>query len=127
MQVTELSAEGLKREYRITIPADEIASRVNSRLERLQRNVRMPGFRPGKAPLPLLRKQYGGSIRAEVLEEAVNEGMRQAVEERQLRPALRPQVDLTPPEEGKGLDFKVNFEVLPEVPAARVHGVWGHL
>jgi trigger factor len=123
MQVTELSAQGLKREYRITVPADEIATRVNGRLQRLQRTVRMPGFRPGKAPLPLLRKQYGRSIMGEVLEEAVEEGTRQAVEGGQLRPALRPKVDVTSFDEGKDLEFKVDLELLPEVPEVELESL----
>jgi trigger factor len=123
MQVTELSAEGLKREYRITVPADEIATRVNGRLQRLQRTVRMPGFRPGKAPLPLLRKQYGRSIMGEVLEEAVEEGTRQAVEGGQLRPAMRPKVDVTSFDEGKDLEFKVDLELLPEVPEVELESL----
>jgi trigger factor len=123
MQVTELSAEGLKREYKITVPADEIAERVNSRLQRLQQSVRMPGFRPGKAPMPLLKKQYGRSIMGEVLEEAVDEGAKQAVQDRQLRPALRPKVEVTSFDEGKDLEFKVDLEVLPEVPEVDVAGL----
>ena len=123
MQVTELSAQGLKREYKITVPADEIADRVTSRLQRLQQTIRMPGFRPGKAPLPLLRKQYGRSVMGEVLEEAVDQGARQAVEDRQLRPALRPKVEVTSFDEGKDLEFKVDLEVLPEVPEVDLAGL----
>src|SRR5918911_848844 len=123
MQVTELSAQGLKREYKITVPADEIADRVNSRLQRLQQSVRMPGFRPGKAPLPLLRKQYGRSVRGEVVEEAINESTRQVLEERQLRPALRPSIGEAQDEEGKDLEFKVDLEVLPEVPEVDLAGL----
>src|SRR3954470_23490526 len=123
MQVTELSAQGLKREYKITVPADEIADRVNSRLQRLQQTIRMPGFRPGKAPLTLLRKQYGRSVMGEVLEQAVEEGARAAVEDRQLRPALRPKVEVTSFDEGKDLEFQVNLEVLPEVPEVDVGSI----
>jgi trigger factor len=123
MQVTELSAQGLKREYKITVPADEIADRVNSRLQRLQQTIRMPGFRPGKAPLPLLRKQYGRSVRGEVVEEAINESTRQVLEERQLRPALRPSIVEPQDEEGKDLEFRVDLEVLPEVPEVDLAGL----
>src|SRR3954471_23262637 len=123
MQVTEISAQGLKREYKITVPADEIADRVTSRLQRLQQTIRMPGFRPGKAPLPLLRKQYGRSVMGEVLEEAVDQGARQAVEDRQLRPALRPKVEVTSFDEGKDLEFRVDLEVLPEVPEVDLAGL----
>ena len=62
MQVTELSADGLKREYKIVVDANEIEHRVAGRLDELSRKVRMPGFRPGKVPVALLRKQYGRSV-----------------------------------------------------------------
>ena len=123
MQVTELTAEGLKREYMITFGADEIESRVNGRLQRLQQNARLPGFRPGKAPLPLLKKQHGRAIRAEVLEEAVNEGARQALEDRQLRPALRPKIDLISPGEMGDLEFRLDLEILPDVPEQDLAGL----
>ncbi len=123
MQVTELTAEGLKREYRITYPADEIESRVKGRLERLQQSIRLPGFRPGKAPLPLLRKQHGRAIRAEVVEEAVNEGTRQTLEDKQLRPALRPKIDIISPGEMGDLEFKLDLEILPDVPEQGLDGL----
>ena len=68
MQVTELSADGLKREYKIVVHANEIESRISGRLNELSRTVRMPGFRPGKVPVSLLRKQYGRSVMGEVVE-----------------------------------------------------------
>jgi trigger factor len=123
MQVTELTAEGLKREYMITFGADEIESRVNGRLQRLQQNARLPGFRPGKAPVQLLKKQHGRAIRAEVLEEAVNEGARQALEDRQLRPALRPKIDLISPGEMGDLEFRLDLEILPDVPEQDLEGL----
>ena len=124
MQVTEVSAQGLKREYRIVVPAGEIDTRVRTRLERLQRTMRMPGFRPGKAPLPLLRKQYGRSVLSEVLQEAVDEGTKRTVDENQLRPAMRPEiVGVGEFDEGKDLEFQVNLEVLPEVPEVDVEAL----
>ena len=80
MQVEEVSAEGLRRAYRVVIPAAEIENRVQTRLKRLSQTVRMPGFRPGKAPITLLRKQYGRSVMGEILEQAVDEGSRKAIE-----------------------------------------------
>lgn len=116
MQVTQIAAEGLKREYKVTVPASEIESRVQSRLEKLAKTIRLPGFRPGKAPLPLLKKQYGRSILGEVLEEAVDEGSRKTIGDNQLRPALRPKIEVTSFDEGKDLEFAMKLEVLPEVP-----------
>ena len=68
MQVTETSAVGLKREFTITVPANELEDRISRRLGEIGRSVRIPGFRPGKVPLPLLRKRYGPAVRHEVLE-----------------------------------------------------------
>jgi trigger factor len=123
MQVTEIAAEGLKREYKVTVPASEIASRVQSRLERLAKTVRLPGFRPGKAPLPLLKKQYGRSILGEVLEEAVDEGSKKTIGDNQLRPALRPKIEVTSFDEGKDLEFDLKLELLPEVPAVDLDAI----
>ena len=83
MQVEQVAAEGLKREFKVTVPAGEIEQRVRTRLEKLAKTVRLPGFRPGKAPLPLLKKQYGRSILGEVLEEAVDEGSKRTIGDNQ--------------------------------------------
>lgn len=116
MQVTELAAEGLKRNFKVVVPADDIEGRVHGRLHKLSETVRMPGFRPGKAPVKLLRKQYGRSVMGEVLEEVVNEGSQQAIRDRELRPALRPKIEVTSFDEGKDLEFTVALEVLPAIP-----------
>ena len=116
MQVTELSADGLKREYRIVVGADEIEDRVSGRLAELSRTIRMPGFRPGKVPVSLLRKQYGRSVMGEVVEQAVNQGSQQAISDHALRPALRPKIEVTGFDEGADLEFTMAVEVLPEVP-----------
>ena len=123
MQVTETAAEGLKREFKVTVAASEIESRVQSRLARLARTVKLPGFRPGKAPLPLLKKQYGRSILGEVLEEAVDEGSKKTIGDNQLRPALRPKIEVTSFDEGKDLEFELKLEVLPEVPQVELGAI----
>jgi trigger factor len=117
MQVTELSAEGLKREYKVVVQAAEIEHQVAHRLEELKGRIRMPGFRPGKVPLALLRKQYGRSVMGEVLEQAVNRGSQQAIADHELRPALRPKIEVTAFDEGADLEFTMALEVLPDVPA----------
>jgi trigger factor len=116
MQVEQVAAEGLKREFKVTVPAGEIEDRVRTRLEKLAKTVRLPGFRPGRAPLPLLKKQYGRSILGEVLEQAVDEGSKKTIGDHQLRPALRPKIEVTAFDEGKDLEFEVKMEILPEVP-----------
>jgi trigger factor len=116
MQVTELSAEGLKREYKVVVQATEIEHQVAHRLEELKGRIRMPGFRPGKVPITLLRKQYGRSVMGEVLEQAVNQGSQKAIADHELRPALRPKIEVTSFDEGADLEFTMALEVLPEVP-----------
>ncbi len=123
MQVTELSAEGLRREYKVVVPADEIESRVAKRLDELRQTIRMPGFRPGKVPVSLLRKQYGRSVMGEVLEQAVNQGSQKAISDHELRPALQPKIEVTSFDEGANLEFTMALEVLPAVPAVDLKAI----
>jgi trigger factor len=116
MQVTELSNDGLKREYKVVVPSAEIEGRVSARLTELSKTIRMPGFRPGKVPISLLKKQYGRSVMGEVLEQAVNQGSQATISERELKPALRPKIEVTSFDEGADLEFTMALEVLPEIP-----------
>jgi trigger factor len=123
MQVTELSADGLRREYKIVVGANEIEDKVAGRLDELSRKIRMPGFRPGKVPVALLRKQYGRSVMGEVVEQAVNQGSQQAISDHELRPALRPKIEVTSFDEGADLEFTMAVEVLPEVPKLELNKI----
>lgn len=115
MQVTQTSAEGLKHEFKVIVPAGQIETKVKTRLSEVAQTASLPGFRPGKVPLPLLRKRYGASVTSEVVEAAINDGARQAIDEHKLRPALQPQINVTAFAEGKDLEFTVAVEALPEV------------
>jgi trigger factor len=115
MQITETSAEGLKHEFTVTVEADDIERQVQARLEELGRSVRLPGFRPGKVPLKLLRQRYGRSVMGEVLERAVSDSSATAMRERNLRPALQPKVEIVNFNEGANLEYKMAVEVLPEI------------
>ena len=86
MQVTETLSEGLKRGFTIVVPAADIEQRRTARLTDLGRTLRLPGFRPGKVPLPVVRQRYGTAVTAEVLEESVNRATQQVLSERGLRP-----------------------------------------
>src|SRR6059058_30448 len=116
MQVTETSAEGLKREFKITVPASEVEEKISRRLGEIGRSVRIPGFRPGKVPLPLLRKRYGPAVRHEVLETTVQGSSAEAMREHNLRPALPPQVEIVSAAEGADLEYKMSIELLPDMP-----------
>jgi trigger factor len=115
MQVTETSAEGLKHEFTVTVGADDIERQVSERLSELGRSVNIPGFRPGKVPLKLLRQRYGRSIMGEVLERTVSDSSSAAMRERNLRPALQPKVEIVSFDEGAPLEYKMAVEVLPDI------------
>jgi trigger factor len=116
MQVTETNTDGLKREFRIVVPADELEGEISRRLGELSRTIRLPGFRPGKVPLPLLRKRYGPAVRGEVLENSVQASTAEAMQERNLRPALPPRVEIVSADEGADLEYTMSVELLPEMP-----------
>ena len=115
MQVTELPAEGLKRQFKIVVPAGDLSAKVDERLAEMARTAQMPGFRAGKVPVGLLKKQYGQALFGEAVEQAVNSSTAKAIEDRGLKPALQPRVDLKQLEEGKDVEFDVAIEVLPEI------------
>jgi trigger factor len=116
MEVTETSTDGLKREYRIVVPAGEFEEKVTSRLDEIGRTINLPGFRPGKVPMQILRRRFGSSVRGEVLESTVQGSSADAIREHNLRPALPPKVDIVSFGEGADLEYKMAVEVLPEIP-----------
>jgi len=115
MQVTEINAEGLKREFKVVVPAAQIETRIQDKLVEISRTISMPGFRPGKVPQSLVRKKYASAIMGEVLEGAVNEGSAQAITSNNLRPAMQPKVEITNYAENADLEFSVVVEVMPDI------------
>jgi len=115
MQITETSTSGLKREFKVVVPADAVQGQVETRLKELGERIRMPGFRPGKVPLQLLKQRYEKSVMGEVLEKTVHEGSHQLLNERNLRPAGQPKVEIVKFENGQDLEFSVAMEVIPEI------------
>ncbi|HEX4195212.1 MAG TPA: trigger factor [Stellaceae bacterium] len=120
MQVTETSADGLKHEMTVVVAAADIERRVTDRLSELGRTIRLPGFRPGKVPLTVLRKRYGPSVMGEVLERTVSESSTDAMRERNLRPALQPKIEIVSFNEGTDLQYKLAVEVLPQIELANL-------
>jgi trigger factor len=116
MQVTETSVDGLKREFRIVVPAGELEDKLVSRLDELGRTIRLPGFRPGKVPMQILRRRYGPSVLGEVVESTVQGSSEDTIREHNLRPALPPKVDIVSFGEGADLEYKMLVEILPEIP-----------
>ena len=115
MQITETNAEGLKHEMTVVIAAADIERHVTDRLTEIGRTIRLPGFRPGKVPMTVLRKRYGPSVMGEVLERTVSDSSSEAMRERNLRPAIQPKVEIVSFNEGKDLQYKLAIEVLPQI------------
>lgn len=115
MQVTEINADGLKRDFKVVVPADQLETRMQAKLAEIAGTVAMPGFRPGKVPMAIVRKKYGPAIMGEILEAAVNDGAGKALTDGGLRPAMQPKVEITTYAEGKDLEFTVAVEILPEI------------
>src|SRR6516162_1175786 len=116
MQITETTAEGLKREFKIVVPAGDIDSQISRRLGEIARTFRMPGFRPGKVPMQILQRRFGPAVRGEVLETAVQSSSAEALQEHKIRPALPPKVEIVSAAEGADLEYKMSVETLPDLP-----------
>ncbi|MEC8642205.1 MAG: trigger factor [Pseudomonadota bacterium] len=115
MKISETKAEGLVREYSIIITAAEIEEQVSAKLAELAGTVNMPGFRPGKVPMSVVKSRFGGQVQGEALKNALDEGARQAIEDNELRLASQPSVEITSYEDGKDMEAALSCEVMPEI------------
>jgi trigger factor len=115
MQVTETLNTGLKRGFTVVVPEPELAQKREKRLAELGRTMQMPGFRPGKVPMSMVRKRYGSAVAAEIAETAINESSDALISERGLRPAMQPKLEVKQAGQNSDLEFTVELEVLPEI------------
>ena len=115
MQVIETQIDELTRQFRIAVPAADIERKVETKLNELAHSVRLPGFRPGKVPVALLRKRYGASVKSEVIGEAIDETSQAVISDRGIRVAMPPRVELAESPEQGDLEYTMAVEVLPEV------------
>ncbi|MGL5113711.1 MAG: trigger factor [Beijerinckiaceae bacterium] len=126
MQITETSVEGLKRHYKVVLGAAELATRLDGELASLQKKANIPGFRPGKVPQHHLRRVYGKSVMADVVQNAVTEANRKIVDDNGLKLAMEPAVSFPQEQdkieammEAKGdLEYTVAVETLPKIELA---------
>ncbi|MEO0744297.1 MAG: trigger factor [Pseudomonadota bacterium] len=118
MQVTETLNEGLKRGYAITVTAAELDAKVNEKLVEAQPEVEMKGFRKGKVPMALLKKQFGQRLLGEAMQESVDGAMADHFEATGDRPAMQPDVKMTNEEwkEGDDVNVEMSYEALPDIP-----------
>ena len=115
MNVSETKSEGLLREYQIIITAAEIDSEVSKKLEEIAKTVKMPGFRPGKVPMSVVKSRFSDQVRGDAIKSALDEAARQAVEGNDLRLASQPQLDVKAYDDGKDLEASLACEVMPVI------------
>ncbi|MCI2398655.1 trigger factor [Aliiroseovarius subalbicans] len=125
MKVTETLNEGLKRGYNIVIEASELDAKVNEKLAEAQPEVELKGFRKGKVPMALLKKQFGPRLMGEAMQEAVDGAMSDHFEASGDRPALQPDVKMTNEDwkEGDDVEVEMSYEALPEIPEVDLKGI----
>ncbi len=123
MQVTVEDTSALERRMRVRIPEERVKGEVVKRLNSLANQVRVPGFRPGKAPLKVLEKRYGEQVRSEVVGEMVQSSFYEAISQKQLRPAGAPTIDPLEAEPGNGIDYTAIFDVYPDLKTPPVESL----
>ncbi|AHF03020.1 trigger factor [Marichromatium purpuratum 984] len=122
MQVSVESGEGLERRLKVELPSEQVSSAVDQRLQQLARSAKLPGFRPGKVPMKLVRKRYGAQVLEEVFGEQVQSSFYEAITQESLRPAGQPQVEPEIDVEAGRFAYVATFEVMPEVELATLEG-----
>ena len=115
MQVVETNSESLLKDFKVTVAAADIEARIHSRLGEVGQDARIPGFRPGKAPVSVLKQRFGPAVRGEVLEATLRDSTQELLDERGLRPASQPQIEVKAYEEGNDLEYDISVELLPDI------------
>jgi trigger factor len=115
MQVSVSATSGLERRMEVAVPADQITTAIEQRLKEISRTARLKGFRPGKAPLPVVRKQFGEQVRAEVVGDVMRSSLAEALSREKLTPAAGPRIEPIAIAPGSDLKFAATFEVMPEI------------
>ncbi|MDQ7776744.1 trigger factor [Paracoccus aminovorans] len=126
MQVKETQNEGLKRGYEFTLPAADLAAQVDAKLKEAQPEVEMKGFRKGKVPMAMLKKQFGQRIMGDAMQEAIDGALRTHLEKSGDRPAVQPKIEMVGGEtwkEGDDVVVTVAYEALPAIPEADLSGI----
>ncbi len=115
MKIEELKSKGLDVEWNITVPSDVVDIRLSEKYKKISSTIKIPGFRPGKVPINIIKQRYSKSIIPEVLDEVVNDTLKNAVIQKKLKPSVQPKVDVRKFEEGSELVFNVTFQIMPEI------------
>ena len=122
MQVSVETTSGLERRLTVGVPAERVDQEVDNRLQQAKKNVRLPGFRPGKVPMRIMRQRFGAGVRQEVLGEVMSQSFQDAVVQEKLRPAGQPAIEPRRMEAGQDLEYVATFEIFPEIELNAVSG-----
>ena len=115
MRVSIETTSGLERRLTVGVPADRVDTAVDKRLQEAARNVRLPGFRPGKVPMRVMKQRFGAGVRQEVLGEVISQSFQEAVISENLRPAGQPSIEARKMDAGQDVEYTATFEVFPAV------------
>jgi trigger factor len=115
MQISVENTGKLERRMQVQVPAERVSKEIATRLKELSRTARLKGFRPGKAPITVIRQQFGQQVHREVIGELMQSSFAEAVTQNQLSPAGSPRIEPTSVAEGQDLTYVATFEVFPEV------------
>ena len=123
MQVAVSTVSNLERRIEISVPAAQVSSEFENRLKQVARNARLKGFRPGKAPMPVVRQQYGDQVRSELLGDLFRQSYSQAINQQKLKPAGDPRIEQFSADPGADLRFVALVEVMPEISLQPLSGL----
>ena len=123
MKVTVDSKKGLKTELRVTVDKKTINDQMVGRFEELKKTVNLKGFRPGKVPIEILKRQFGEAIMGEVLDKVLKDTSAKALEQNKIRPATQPKIDLKKYGEGKDLEYVMSITELPQIDTKQLQNI----
>ena len=123
MQVKQLKDEDLNKQFEVTIPSTDIDQKIDGKLQEYGRTIHLKGFRPGKAPLKVLRQHYGRRVMGEILEQAVNESSRQLMDDKNLKPAKQPKIEVINFDDGQDLVYSIEVEQIPDFELQDISGL----
>src|SRR5687768_13092101 len=116
MQVTELESKGLHKQFKVVVEADKINAAIEKELQSAGERVKIPGFRPGNIPMKILKQRYGKAVQSDVLKNVISQTTANVIEQRKLRPAQTPSINIEDYKEGGELTFQMSFDAFPDVP-----------
>jgi trigger factor len=123
MQVSVEQSGNLERKLTISLPAERVDSEVNKQLQRLSKKVKVPGFRPGKVPMKVMRSRYQGEVMRDVIGDLIQESYGEALKQEELRPAGAPTIETKAGGDGVDLEYTATFEVYPDLSGLQLSGL----